>query len=182
MKKKSSSPAVKAESIHYVLEGFISTAIAGAFLVTILSKGFLPDGIIDYIDPVVTIFVSMAILLPSAKLVRQAFVNLLDASIEEPSKLEVVARLARHLDYYCNFKDIKTRTAGHKKFIELKVIMPRDMKFFHAHEIVSRIEKDIAAGVPGSEVTVVMVPCSKDCGLIQDNKPCPYLCPDLPIA
>jgi cation diffusion facilitator family transporter len=179
---KSSSPAVKAEGIHYTLEGFISLAIAGAFLLTIVLKNFSFFGIVEYIDPAVTILVSIAILLPSGKLARQAFVNLLDASIEEPSKLETVVRLARHLDYYCNFKDLKTRTAGHKKFIELKIIMPRDMEFSRAHEVVSRIEKDIAAGVPDSEVTVVVVPCSKDCGLIQDNKPCPYLYPEKPTA
>lgn len=173
--RKSSSPAVRAEGVHYTLEGFISTAIAIAFIVTILLRQSRYSYIEPYIDPVITILVSIAISLPSIKLTRQAFVNLLDVSIEEPSKMEAVVRLAQHADYYCNFKDIKTRTAGHKKFIEMKIIMPRDMSFSKAHKIVSKIEKDIAAGVPNSEVTVTMIPCSKDCGLIQDNKLCPYL-------
>ncbi|MCI0482068.1 MAG: hypothetical protein L0213_10835, partial [Candidatus Dadabacteria bacterium] len=72
-------------------------------------------------------------------------------------------------------KDIRTRNVGSKKFIEMKLIMPRDMSFAKAHEIASRVEKDIAEGVPDSEVTVTVVPCAKDCGLIQANKPCPYL-------
>lgn len=173
--RKSSSPAVRAEGIHYTLEGFISTAIACAFIATIILKNGRYAHIEPYIDPAVTILVSLIISLPSIRLTRQAFVNLLDSSIEEPSKMETVVRLARHADYYCNFKDLKTRTAGHKKFIEVKLIMPKDMSFCRAHEITSGIEKDIAAGVSDSEVTVVMVPCSKDCGLIQDNKPCPYL-------
>jgi len=173
--RKSSSPAVKAEGVHYTLEGFISAAIACAFIVTILLKGSRYHYIEPYVDPVVTVLVSIAISLPSARLAKQAFVNLLDVSIEEPSKTEAVVRLAQHADYYCNFGDIKTRTAGHKKFVEMKIIMPRDMSFSRAYEVVSKIEKDIAAGIPDSEVTITMVPCSKDCGLIQDNKPCPYL-------
>lgn len=173
--RKSSSPAVRAEGVHYTLEGFISTAIACAFMITILLKRSAYSFIEPYIDPVVTILVSVAISLPSIKLTKQAFVNLLDISIEEPSKMEAVVRLAQYTDYYCNFKDIKTRTAGHKKFIEMKIIMPKDIPFSRAHKIVSTIEKDIAAGVPDSEVTITMIPCSKDCGLIQDNKPCPYL-------
>jgi cation diffusion facilitator family transporter len=172
---RSASPAVRAEGIHYTLEGFISSAIACAFIAAI----FLREGpyafIEPYLDPAVTIFVGIAISIPSISLTRQAFVNLLDASIAEPSKMETVVRLARHADYYCNFKDIKTRSAGHKKFIEAKIILPKDMSFAKAHEIVSRIEKDIMSGVPGSEVSIAMVPCSKDCGLMQDNKPCPYL-------
>ncbi|MFA5146703.1 MAG: cation diffusion facilitator family transporter [Candidatus Omnitrophota bacterium] len=173
--RKSSSPAVRAEGVHYMLEGFISTAIACAFIVTILLTTGPYAHIGPYIDPAVTILVGIAISLPSLKLTRQAFVNLLDVSIEEPGKMEAVVRLARHADLYCNFKDLKTRTAGHKKFIEVKIILPKDMPFSMAHDIVSKIESDIASGVPDSEVTVTMVPCSKNCGLLQDHKPCPYI-------
>ncbi|HOW36551.1 MAG TPA: cation diffusion facilitator family transporter [Candidatus Omnitrophota bacterium] len=173
--RKSSSPAVRAEGVHYTLEGFISTAIACAFMVTILLKNSAYEHIAPYIDPAVTMLVSFAISLPSIKLARQAFVNLLDISIEEPGKMEIVVRLARHADYYCNFEDLKTRTAGHKKFIEVKIVMPKDMPFFKAHEVVSKIERDIAQGVPDSEVTVIMMPCLKNCGWLQNNKPCPYL-------
>lgn len=173
--RKSSSPAVKAEGIHYTLEGFISTAIACAFIVTIILKHSPYAAIEPYIDPAVTILVSLAISLPSIKLTKQAFVNLLDASIEEPSKMETVVRLAQYADYYCNFKDLKTRTAGHKKFIEVKIVMPKDMSFALAHEVASKVERHISTGVRDSEVTVVTVPCLKDCGLMQDGKDCPYL-------
>ncbi len=172
--RKSSSPAVKAEGVHYTLEGFISSAIGCAFILTILVKEGKFSFIEPYIDPVTTILVSIVIAIPSIRLAKQAFVNLLDISIEEPSKMEAVVRLAKHADYYCNFKDIKTRTAGHKKFVEMKIIMPKDMPFSRAHDVVSKIEKDIASGIPDSEVTLTMIPCSKDCGLVQDNKPCPY--------
>lgn len=173
--RKSSSPAVRAEGLHYTLEGFISTAIACAFLVTIWLKQSPYHAIEPYVDPAVTIFVSIAISAPSIKLMKQAFVNLLDASIEEPSKMETVVRLAKLSDHFCNFRDLKTRNAGHKKFIEVKIILPKDMPFAKAHNIVSKVEKEILEGVPDSEVTVVMMPCAKDCGLIQENKLCPYI-------
>lgn len=175
--EKSMSPAVKAEGVHYTLEGFISSAIAGAFLVTIFIKNSPFVHIEPYIDPTVTILVSIAISIPSIRLMKQAFVNLLDASIGEPSKMEAVVRLAKHADHYCNFRDIKTRNAGHRKFIEMKIIMPKDMPFAKVYEVVSGIEKDIAVGVPNSEVSIAMIPCRKDCGLLEDGKPCPYLNP-----
>jgi cation diffusion facilitator family transporter len=173
--KKSQSPAVRAEAVHYSLEGVISTAIATAFLVTIIIKGTPYAAAEPYIDPAVTLIVSAIISVPSLKLMRQAFLNLLDSSIEEPSKMETVVRLAHHAEHYCNFKDIRTRNAGHKKFIEMKLIMPRDMQFARAHDIVSRIEKDIAGAVVNSEVSIAMVPCAKDCGLLKEKKPCPNL-------
>ncbi len=173
--RKSLSPAVRAEAVHYTLEGCISAAIAAAFLAAISLKEGGLTAIEPYVDPAVTVLVSLAILMPSLKLTRQAFVNLLDSAIEEPSKMETIIRLARHADHYCNFKDIKTRAAGRKKFIEMKVVLPKDMAFCKAHEVISNIERDIAEGVPDSEVTVIMLPCAKDCGLMQDKKPCPYI-------
>jgi cation diffusion facilitator family transporter len=173
--RRSSSPAVRAEGVHYTLEGVISTAIACAFMATIMIKHSPYARIEPYIDPVITILVGLFISLPSIKLTKQAFVNLLDASIEEPGKMEAVARLAQYADYYCNFRDLKTRTAGHKKFIEVKIVMPRDMAFSAAHEVAAKVESHIAGGVNDSEVTVVTVPCLKDCGLMQDGKSCPYL-------
>lgn len=173
--RKSTSPAVRAEGVHYALEGCISSAIAVGFIVSIALRGGSLSFIEPYIDPVVTILVSVAIIAPSLKLTKQAFVNLLDASIEEPSKMEVVVKLAEHADRYCNFRELRTRTAGHKKFIEMKMIMPKDMSFGQAHESVDRIERDIASSIPDSKVTITMVPCPKDCGLLLDNKPCPYL-------
>lgn len=174
---KSASPAVKAEGIHYALEGFISLAIACAFFAVILLKNTPYAWMEPYLDPAVTIFVSILIAIPSIKLTQQAFVNLLDISIEEPRKLEVVTQLARYTDYFCNFQDLKTRSAGHKKFVELKIILNSDMPLARAHETVSGLERDIAAAVPDSEVTVGMIPCLKDCSFLKNNQPCPYLDP-----
>ena len=173
--KKSLSPAVKAEAVHYTLEGFISAAIACAFILNILIKGGKYGYIEPYIDPAVTLLVSLAIAAPSLKLTKKAFVNLLDSSIEEPSKMEAVVRLAQHAEHYCNFKDLRTRNAGHKKFIEVKLIMPKEISFAKAHRIAQMIERDIASGVDNSEVTITTITCAKDCGLLQENKPCPYL-------
>lgn len=172
---KSRSPAVKAEGLHYTLEGFISSAIACAFIAAILIKHGPLEFIEPYLDPVVTIIVSLSICAPSLKLAKQAFTNLLDAGIEEPGKMDTIVRLAQHADIYCNFKDIKTRKAGHKKFIEIKLIMPKDMPFAEAHDKIVKIEKDIEEAVHGSEVSIKMIPCTKDCGLVQEKKPCPYL-------
>lgn len=173
--RKSKSPAVNAEGVHYMLEGFISTAIAGAFIITILLKNNRYSYLEPYIDPAVTILVSLIIFMPSIKLMKQAFINLLDASIEEPSKLEAIARLAKYSDYYCEFKDIKTRSAGHKKFIEMKLIMPQDMPFIKAHKIASEIQADIALAVSNSEVFISIIPCAKDCNLLKSGDRCIYL-------
>jgi len=171
----SHSPAVKAEAVHYTLEGFISSAIACAFLVTIWLAGTAFAFAGPYVDPVVTLVVSMAISVPSIRLAKSAFTNLLDASIEEPSKLEAVVRLAQNAELYCNFEELRSRNVGHKKLIELKLILPRRLSFEESHEIAAKIQHDIKSGIRHSEVTTLAVPCAENCSFLKNGEKCPYL-------
>jgi divalent metal cation (Fe/Co/Zn/Cd) transporter len=99
----------------------------------------------------------------------------LDASIEEGSSLEVIKWLAQHSEKYCDFRNIKSRVAGRKKFIELELVMPKDIILGKGHDIVTTLEKDILANIPESTVTIKMVPCDEDCELLDKNEKCPYL-------
>ncbi|MDD5495769.1 MAG: cation diffusion facilitator family transporter [Candidatus Omnitrophica bacterium] len=175
MGKKTSSPAIHAEGIHYRLEGFISLAIAASFVISIVLRSKGLERIEAYVDPSATLLVSFMVLIPSFSLAKKAFFNLLDASIEEEGKIEVVKLLGQHSEKYCDFKDIKTRSAGRKKFVELKLIMPQDMAFKKGHEIVTILEKDIRKSIHDSEITIKMEPCGKDCYFVHSNKNCPYL-------
>ncbi len=175
MAKKSSSPAIHAEGLHYKLEGFISMTIAAAFVVSIFLGFSKQTALEPYVDPIATLLVSAMITVPSFNLTKNAFFKLLDSSIEEGSSMEVIKQLAQHSEQYCDFKNLKSRIAGRKKFIELELVMPEDILFKKGHQIVTLMEKDILEHIPDSIVTIKMVPCDKDCEFIKKNQKCPYL-------
>ena len=94
--KKHASPALRAEGIHFRLEGFISLAITISFaIVIILNRAGLLT-LANYVDPVATLIVSAAITIPSVRLLREAFMKLLDASIGETSQMDVIKALVKH--------------------------------------------------------------------------------------
>ncbi len=169
------SPAVRAEGIHYRLEGFISLTIAGAFMLGILlaSTSLRPWTI--YLDPVATLIVSLWITVPSFQMARHAFLKLLDASVEEDSKMEVMKQLGQYLGQCCEFRDIKSRSSGRKKFVECGVILPRKMSFPDANGIANRIEKDLRDNIHGCEATVRIISCDESCAILASSKKCPYL-------
>jgi len=172
--RKHGSPALAAEAIHFRLEGFISLAITMAFaLVIILDRaGFWT--LARYVDPVATLIVSAIITVPSLRLLREAFVKLLDASIGEESQMDVVKALISHYDRYCDFKNIRTRSAGRKKFVDIHLIMPDHLSVNKAHQTVAALKRDIAVAVSDSEVTVHIEPCNRDCAYVKSNRQCPY--------
>ncbi|MDD4879221.1 MAG: cation diffusion facilitator family transporter [Candidatus Omnitrophica bacterium] len=175
MGKISGSPAVRAEGIHYMLEGFISSAIAAAFVISMMLVSAGKGNAALYVDPTVTILVSIAIAIPSFGIAKGAFFKLLDASIEEPSKMDVVVALAHNADLFCNFSDIRTRGAGHKKFIDLKLTLPAQLSFAAANKIARKVENDIMSAVPDSEVFIKMEACLRDCAVLKDGGACPFV-------
>lgn len=175
MAKKSGSPAVYTEGVHYRLEGFISGSIAVSFIISMFlaSRGYVE--LAHHIDPITALCVSTFLVIPSFNIAKSAFFKLLDASVEEDSQLEILKVLNRHIDEYCEFSDIRTRTAGRRKFVDCKVIVPEDISFKRGNEIVSKLEDEIKESIPDSEVSVRMKPCKKDCAFINGGKKCPYL-------
>jgi cation diffusion facilitator family transporter len=174
MGQLSKSPAIKAEGLHWRMEGFISLMIAMSFVVSMLLTAFGRKTLALYIDPLTALLVSVFVVVPSVTLAKTAFFKLLDASVEEGSQIEILKHLGRHIASYCEFKDLKTRTAGRKKFVEFTIIVPEDISFRKAHVIVKNIESAISSGLENCDVSVRTEPCRMDCEFVRKGEKCPY--------
>jgi cation diffusion facilitator family transporter len=173
--KRCDSPAVRAEGVHYKLEGFISLTVASSFLITVLIALTPFKAWAVYLDPVATLAVSLLIAPSSLHLAKQAFVKLLDASLEEKGKIEVLKQLGKYLGQCCEFRDVRSRSSGRNNFVELKLVLPRALPFADAYQLASNVERDLREQIPECEATVSIVPCAEDCGILSSTKKCPYL-------
>lgn len=63
--RRCDSPAVRAEGVHYQLEGFISFTVAVSFLLAVLLSRTSLKFLAIYLDPVATLAVSLLIAVPS---------------------------------------------------------------------------------------------------------------------
>lgn len=172
--QKHASPALRAEGIHFRLEGFISLAITLSFALVIALNHAGLLKLADYVDPIATLVVSAVITVPSVRLLKEAFLKLLDASIGETSQMDVIKALASHHDRYCDFKDIRTRSAGRKQFVDIHLVVPDHLSIRQAHQITTALKRHIAAAISESEVTVHIEPCDRDCAYVKSGQPCPY--------
>ena len=175
MANKSASPSIFAEAHHYRIEAFISGTISVSFILLIIMKAMRLEIAALYVDPVAALIVSLIVLIPSTKHAKSSFFKLLDASVEESSQMEIVKQFVSHFDKFCEFKDLKTRTAGRKKFIEFKLIFPEDISLKKGFQMVSHLERDIKSSIPECEVLIKMEPCEKKCEFVLKGAKCPYL-------
>lgn len=172
--EQSSSPALKAEGIHFRLEGYISLAITLSFAVYMLLEARGYHSVSGYVDPIATLIVSAVIALPSFHLLRDAFFKLLDASIGESSQMDVIKVLARHHERFCNFTEIRTRSAGRTCFVDVRLVMPDHLSIKATHEVAVAVEQDIARAMKWSDVRVQIEPCARNCVFVKRDQPCPY--------
>ncbi|HPL13819.1 MAG TPA: cation diffusion facilitator family transporter [Candidatus Aminicenantes bacterium] len=175
--RKYASPALRAEGLHFRLEGFISASVALSFVLVILLRKAGLAAAARYVDPSATLIVSLLIAVPSVRLLREAFMKLLDASIEEAGQMDIMKALARHFGVYCDFANIRTRTAGRRQFVDLTLILPADLSVKKAHAHAADLKNDLAVSIPESEIVVHMEPCAGDCAYAAEGRACPYLAP-----
>ncbi|MDD5225687.1 MAG: cation diffusion facilitator family transporter [Candidatus Omnitrophica bacterium] len=173
--RRCDSPAVRAEGVHYQLEGFISLTVAISFLLTVLLSLTPLKLWAIYLDPVATLAVSFLIVPSSFRLAKHAFVKLLDASLEEKGKMEVMKQLGKYLSQCCEFRDVRSRSSGRNNFVELKLVLPRSMPFPEAHRLAMEVECDLREEISECEATVSIVPCEEDCAVFSSTQKCPYL-------
>jgi cation diffusion facilitator family transporter len=175
MAKKSASPAIYAEAVHYRMEAYISGMIGVSFIVSMSLHAGGMEKAAAVVDPITAFLVSAILIVPSFKLAKRSFFSLLDASVEEGGQIEILKQLTKYMKDFCEFKDLKTRSAGRNKFVELKIVLPENIIFKEGHDLVMAIENDISSSMNNCAVTVKMEPCKKDCVYVKSGKSCPYL-------
>lgn len=173
--RRCGSPAVRAEGVHYQLEGFISFTVAVSFLLAVLLSRTALRPWAVYLDPAATLAVSLLIAFPSFRLAKHAFFKLLDASLEEKGKMEVMKQLSKYLPQCCEFRDVRSRSSGRNNFVEIKLVLPKALSFADAHRLAESVDRDLRENIAACEATVNIVPCAEDCAFVTTPRKCPYL-------
>ena len=145
------SIALKADSVHYLMDIYTNVGIIIALVIIKLTG-------ISNIDSVVSIFVALGILWSS----KDIFIKSLDILMDKELPDETVLIIKRVIDKYRptvkSFNKMMNRDAGVIKFIEFHLVMDHTLTFVKSHEIAEQIIIEIEEIIPNSEVTVHVDP------------------------
>lgn len=104
----------------------------------------------DVLDPIVAILVALNILRIGFGLVRQAVVGMLDAVLPPEDVTAVNAVLDRYREPgVVTILPPRTRESGRQRFVYLVVRVPGDWTVRAGHDLLDRIEADLAESLPG---------------------------------
>jgi divalent metal cation (Fe/Co/Zn/Cd) transporter len=126
-----------------------------------------------WLDSAVACLVAVSILVTGTKLIRQAFLRLMDTS--EPDLLEEIARiLAQHRkDAWIDIHRLRARRAGRQVLLDFHLILPRDLTLAAAHREVKELEGILNTHFGGqADILIHTDPCEEPVCSICGHDPC----------
>ncbi|MCX2753333.1 cation diffusion facilitator family transporter [Gordonia sp. 4N] len=145
------SLTLEADGRHLMTDVWTTAGVVvGVFLVA--ATGWLP------LDPLIAIAVAANILVVGGRLVWRSGAGLMDSALPDDLRAAIDAVLARHRADRIDFHDVRTREAGHERFVQLHMLVPGDWSVQRAHDLAETIEDELRAAVDDLTVTLHVEP------------------------
>lgn len=156
--KETDSIALEADALHLKVDVYTSLGVTiGLGLIWLTGYHIL--------DPVAAILVAMLILRESFLLLRNAYSPLLDVKLPDSEIAIIKKAIEVKAAGFGNFHQLRTRKAGHLKYVDLHLELPQYLSVKEAHDICDAIEKDIESKIPNIEVHIHVEPYFKTVSL-----------------
>ena len=144
--KRTGSVAISADSLHYTGDLLMNVSVIAALL---LSSTFG----LTWIDPVFGIAISLFMFVNALRIIRQSIDSLMDHELPESDRTQILA-IARQHPKVKQVHDLRTRSSGPKKFIQMHIVLSSALTLRDAHCVADDIEKAVESAFPGADIII----------------------------
>lgn len=148
--RRTGSLAIAADRAHYATD-LVGNIAVGAALILAIRLGQ------PAIDLVVAVCVAGYLLFGAVGIARQSIDVLMDRELPEPERGRILAIARSHAEVK-DAHDLRTRSGGLTKFIQLHIELDPRLTLLEAHDIGDRIEEAIERAFPGAEIILHLDP------------------------
>ena len=150
------SIALEASARHMITDVLSSCAVlAGLIVVQITGLSIL--------DPIVALGVAGLIVKSAYDIMRKSFGGLIDVKLPEAEENAIRSAIMEHVGELVGFHSLRTRKAGNQRYIDLHLVMPKDISVEEAHQMCDHLEQDIKSKLKRASVTIHVEPWHEEC-------------------
>ena len=142
---RTGSLAIRADSLHYVSDLLTNLGILVAL--ALVTAGWL------WADAVVGLAVAAYIAWSAVRIGLDSVHMLMDRELPDEEKQRILEIAGGHPEV-AGFHDLRTRQAGHVRFIQIHLELRPDMPLVRAHAVADRVAAEIRAAFPGADVII----------------------------
>lgn len=139
------SIALEADAHHLMTDVWTSVGV----VVAVLGVGITGW---SWLDPVIALAVAVNIVFTGISLLRRSAFGLMDQALPPESVRKIEAILDGYRSAEVEFHAIRTRAAAGRSFVSMHVLVPGGWSVQQGHDLVERLESEIATTVPGTTV------------------------------
>jgi cation diffusion facilitator family transporter len=161
--KKTDSAALLANGWHLRTDVYTSAGIMVALGLIYAGGRLFPGVNLLWLDPAVAVLVALFILRAAYRLTAGAVRDMLDTSFPASELAWVNRYLSGLRPTVRSFHRVRTRKAGAARFIDMHLVVDRDLSVAESHHLTDKVSAEIEARFPGADVVVHIEPCDGAC-------------------
>lgn len=147
---KGQSTIIKTDLLHYSTDLFTLCGVIVSMVLTYLTS-------IIWCDVFVGALVIFVIAYSCFGGVVQAFHNLMAREIDD-AEINKIIQTIQSTEGIVNYKNLRTRRAGHIYFLNVDIIFPNDISLQNAHVLAHKLEDEIHKIFPNCDIIIHMEP------------------------
>jgi cation diffusion facilitator family transporter len=163
--KEADSIALQADAWHLRTDVYTSAGVMTGLGIIWIGHEFFSAHNINWIDPVAAICVAVLILHAAFKLTVNSIRDLMDVQLP-PEEEGYIRNIISHETVIYGFHQLRTRKAGHIRFVEFHIKVNPQMSVHDSHDITRILKKNIRDKFPESTITIHIEPCDGECSEI----------------
>jgi cation diffusion facilitator family transporter len=161
--RETDSIALQADAWHLRTDVYTSAGVMTGLALIWAGQRLFPGVNLYWLDPVTALAVAAAIIKAAYDLTRESAKDLLDVCLPG----EEIEWIRRHImdrsGLIHGFHDLRTRKAGHFRFVDLHLKVDPHMTVADSHAIAKEVSDGIRARFPSTTVTIHVEPCDCKC-------------------
>ena len=161
--KETGSAALEADAWHLRTDVYTSLGVFAGLSVIALNEFLGGPKWVRRFDPAIAALTALMIVKAGWDISKTAVMNLADLKISDNEELAVKQAIEENSDRYVEFHELRTRRAGPFRYIDLHLVVSRDLHVETAHKLTDHLEEDIKAKLPHTDVIIHLEPCEGNC-------------------
>lgn len=154
--RRTDSLALEASARHMFTDVLSSVAVLIGLIMVQLTG-------LSILDSIVALGVAVIITKSAYGILRKSFGGLIDVKLPEDEENIIRSAVMEHIGELVEYHQLRTRKAGDQRYIDLHIVMPKNISLEDAHRMCDHLEQDIKSKLRHASVTIHAEPYGDEC-------------------
>ena len=156
--KSGDSVALEATGRHLLADVWSSVAVLVGLILVRLTE-------LNILDSIVALIVAILIGRIAYQTTKKALGGLMDVKLPVEEEDSIIASIMEHSDQVLNLHKLRSRKVGNQRYIDLHLVLPKNISIEEAHRLCDHLEEDIGGKLKVADATIHIEPCTDECDL-----------------